>query len=89
MIASVFAPPANYHAAQSRFSVRFELPNSEVVTNATFVMRYRLPPQLSDQASRLNLLINGISAASVPLLHSADQSTSQRALTSFPQELLL
>jgi cellulose synthase (UDP-forming) len=81
--------PITLRGTQSRFSVRFELPNSEVVTNATFVMRYRLPPQLSDQASRLNLLINGISAASVPLLHSADQSTDQQASVSIPAELLL
>jgi len=65
------------------------LPNSEVVTNATFVMSYRLSPQLNDQATRLNILINGIGAASVPLLHSADGSTDQQASISIPAELLL
>jgi cellulose synthase (UDP-forming) len=81
--------PITLRGTQSRFSVRFELPNSEVVTTATFVMHYRLAPQLNDQASRLNLLINGIGAASVPLLHSADGSTDQQVSISIPGEFLL
>ncbi len=81
--------PIALHGTQSRFSVRFELPNSEVVTTATLVMRYRLAPQLSDQASLLNLVINGIGAASVPLLHSSVESSDQQASISIPAELLL
>ena len=50
----------SFCAARSLASSCFVLPNSEVVTTATLVMRYRLAPQLSDQVSRLNLLINGI-----------------------------
>ncbi len=69
--------------------MKFELPNSEVVTSATFVMRYRLAPQLSDQASLLNLVINGIgSGFSVPLLHSsAESDATSSGLISIPAEL--
>jgi cellulose synthase (UDP-forming) len=89
-LASLGSPqPIILHGTQSRFSVKFELPNSEVVTSATFVMRYRLAPQLSDQASLLNLVINGIGAASVPLLHSSAESVDEQASISIPAELLL
>ena len=81
--------PIILRGTQSRYSVRFVLPNSEVVTGATLNMRYRLSLQLNDQASRLNLLINGIGAASVALLHSADDSTDQQISISIPAELLL
>src|SRR5580704_2114454 len=46
------AQPILLRGTRSHFSVRFALPNSEVVTSATFVMRYRLAAQLNDQGSR-------------------------------------
>jgi len=83
------AQPILLRGTRSHFSVRFALPNSEVVTSATFVMRYRLAAQLNDQGSRLNLLVNGIDAVSVPLLHSADEASDQLVSVSIPAEFLL
>ena len=81
--------PIVLRGKQSRFSLRLLLPSSQVVTTATMVMRYRLAPQLADQLSRVNLVINGVSAASVPLQRSPDEHSDQEVAISIPTELLV
>ena len=76
--------PIVLRGKQSRFSLRLLLPSPQVVTTATMVMRYRLAPQLADQLSRVNLVINGVSAASVPLQRSPDEHSDQEVAISIP-----
>ncbi len=89
LVSEGITQPIVLRGTQSSSSVHFVLPNSEVITSATLDVRYRLASQLSDQVSRLNLLINGIDAASVPLVRSVDDSTDQQASVTIPAEFLL
>jgi cellulose synthase (UDP-forming) len=81
--------PSLLHGTQSNASVRFVLSDSQVVTSATLNLQYRLAPQLVEQSTRLNVLVNGIQAASISLLHSSDNHTDQEASVTLPAEFLL
>src|SRR5262249_20600054 len=75
--------------AASRVAVHFSLPSSEVVTSATLEVHYHLAPQLAEQMSRLNILVNGTAAASIPLLQSPDDHTDRETAITIPSDFLL
>ena len=81
--------PVSLQGTQSRSSVRFALSKSQVVTSATLEVHYRLAPQLAEQSSRLSIFVNGIVAASIPLLHSHDDHTDQESAVTIPSDFLL
>ncbi len=81
--------PVALPGAQSRASVRFPLPSGQVVTSATLEVHYRLAPQLTEQTSRLSIFVNGIAAATIPLLHSHDDHTDQEDVVTIPADYLL
>jgi cellulose synthase (UDP-forming) len=81
--------PVALPGAQARASVRFPLPSGQVVTSATLEVHYRLAPQLTEQTSHLSIFVNGIAAATIPLLHSHDDHTDQEDVVTIPADYLL
>ncbi len=61
--------PFNVRGADSRDTVPFNVRMDEVISSAYVKLSYAFSPALLDDASQINLLINGDVAGSIPLVH--------------------
>jgi cellulose synthase (UDP-forming) len=81
--------PIALNGSSSRAAATFALPASKVVTAATLHLRYRLAAPLADRSSQLAVIINGVSAGSLSLIHADfDQRCAEDSLP-LPADSLL
>ncbi|KAF1047129.1 MAG: Cyclic di-GMP-binding protein [Herbaspirillum frisingense] len=59
--------PMNLHGVEATDSVNFDVPASQVVTGAQMTLHYSYSPALLPDVSQINVMVNDVVAASVPL----------------------
>ena len=79
--------PMNLHGVEATDSVNFDVRADQVVTGANMVLRYSYSPALLPEVSQINVMVNDVVAASVPL-PKENAGSPQKRTVEIPPKLI-
>jgi hypothetical protein len=79
--------PMTLHGVEATDSVNFDVPASQVVTGAQMTLQYSYSPALLPEVSQINVMVNDVVAASVPL-PKKDAGSLQTQKVEIPPKLI-
>ncbi|WP_034294841.1 cellulose biosynthesis cyclic di-GMP-binding regulatory protein BcsB [Herbaspirillum sp. RV1423] len=79
--------PISLHGVESTDSVNFDVPASQVATGAQVTLQYSYSPALLPDVSQINVMVNDVVAASIPLLKK-DAGSLQTQKVDIPAKLI-
>jgi hypothetical protein len=79
--------PISLHGVESTDGVNFDVPASQVATGAQVTLQYSYSPALLPDVSQINVMVNDVVAASIPLLKK-DAGSLQTQKVEIPAKLI-